>query len=163
MKRRDARELAFILLFEQSFTNDPVDELIASAERNREAQFDDFSRRLCGLVAEHREEIDAKISRYATRWGLGRLPRVTVTLLRLCMSEMDYMDDVPVGVSINEAVELCKTYAGEEDASFLNGVLGAYAKGDKVSVDLPVSNQPDVLPGDQISIEEEEPENTPES
>ncbi len=153
MTRRDAREQAFFLLFEYSFTGGMIDERIALAEQQREVLFNDFSRTLCACVTEHIEEIDAKISRHATRWSVGRLPRVTLTLLRLSIAEMDHMEDVPVSVSINEAVELCKRYGTEEDASFLNGVLGAYARGVELPVERIDPPQPPIAPGDQVSLE----------
>jgi len=158
MKRRDARELAFTFLFEQSFADEPVLPLIAAAEVHREVTFDAFARSLCIYVTENRDAIDEKIAHHATRWSVGRLPRVTLTLLRMCIAEMDAMEEVPVSVSINEAVELCKRFATEEDAAFLNGVLGAYAKGGQVRVDLPRQTTPEVEPDDEVFFADEEGE-----
>ena len=79
-------------------------------------------------VAVHREELDAQIEANARGWTLARLSRITIAVLRLAIYEMHYVQDVPIGVAINEAVELAKTYDSDEAASFINGVLGAIAR-----------------------------------
>lgn len=61
-------------------------------------------------------------------WKLSRISKVSLSILRVAVYELKYMDDVPTNVSINEAVELAKQYANEDDYSFINGVLGAIAK-----------------------------------
>ena len=68
------------------------------------------------------------IEKYSTKWKLDRIVKVSLAILRMSISEMLYLEDIPVSVSINEAVELAKKYATEDDASFVNGVLGAVAK-----------------------------------
>lgn len=79
-------------------------------------------------VAKHLEELDGQIKRNAKGWSLSRLSRITVAILRLALYEMRYVEDVPVGAAINEAVEFAKTYDSEETASFINGVLGTIAR-----------------------------------
>lgn len=79
-------------------------------------------------VAEHLEELDAQIEQNAKGWSLSRLSRITVAILRLALYEMRYVEDVPVGAAINEAVEFAKIYDSEETASFINGVLGTIAR-----------------------------------
>ena len=76
----------------------------------------------------HKEEIDALIAQNAKGWDLKRMSKVSLAVLRLCIFEMLYMDDIPVSVSINEAVELCKKYDAPELSGFVNGILGAVAK-----------------------------------
>ena len=61
-------------------------------------------------------------------WAIHRLPKVSLAVLRLAIAEMLYIDDVPCGVSVNEAVEIVKKYGTSDDASFVNGVLGSIAK-----------------------------------
>ena len=68
------------------------------------------------------------ISANAHNWSRERLSRVALSILRLAIYEMQYVDDIPVSVSINEAVELAKCYGGDADASFINGVLGGIAR-----------------------------------
>lgn len=80
-------------------------------------------------VAEHLEELDGQIERNAKGWSMSRLSRITVAVLRLALYEMQYVEDVPLGAAINEAVELAKIYDSEETASFINGVLGTIARG----------------------------------
>ncbi len=126
MTRREAREQAFILLFEKSFNEDvPMSDIIYSASQERLIDFDDFSRDLATKACEHSAEIDALIESNLRGWKLNRISRVSVVLMRLALCEMLYFPEIPNSVSINEAVELCKTYGGENDYSFINGVLGS--------------------------------------
>ena len=134
MKRRDARESAFQLIFEKSFQKESMQELLDQAIVWRALEVDDYARRLVLLTEEHCEELDAGIESFLTGWKLSRLPRVTLTVLRLSFCELLYFPDIPVRVSINEAVELAKKYGGEDDAPFVNGVLGGVARrGEAVS------------------------------
>ena len=128
MKRRDARESAFQLIFEKSFQKESMQELLDQAIAWRALEVDDYARRLVLLTEEHCEELDAGIEGFLTGWKLSRLPRVTLTVLRLSFCELLYFPDIPVRVSINEAVELAKKYATEEDASYINGVLGTFVR-----------------------------------
>lgn len=76
-------------------------------------------------------EIDAEIDRYSEKWKVNRLPKVSLTVLRLAIGEMLYFRDIPVAATINEAVELAKKYSMQEDAAYINGVLGAFAKANR--------------------------------
>lgn len=80
-------------------------------------------------VAENLEALDEQIAAHAKGWSLSRLSRMTIAILRVALYEMQYVEDVPVGVAINEAVELAKIYDSEETAAFINGILGAVARG----------------------------------
>ena len=73
-------------------------------------------------------EIDEKLNRVSRGWKTTRMSKVDLTILRLAVYEMLYDDDVPVGVAINEAVEIAKRYGGDESASFVNGILGQIAR-----------------------------------
>lgn len=129
MTRRQAREQAFILIFEKSFHPETtVEEMIAAAEEARYLQADEFAVLLAKTEQEKQSEIDAMIEQNAIGWRKDRLARVSLALLRLALCEMLYIEDVPVNVSINEAVELAKAYATPEDASFINGVLGTVSR-----------------------------------
>lgn len=79
-------------------------------------------------VEEHKEELDEIISKYLRGWTVDRLARVDGILLRMAVYEMKYMPEVPVGASINEAVELAKRFAEGKSSRFINGVLGSAAK-----------------------------------
>jgi N utilization substance protein B len=80
---------------------------------------------------EHLEELDGILNEYSRGWKTSRMNRVDLTALRLAVYEMKFEPDVPVGVSINEAVEIAKNFGGEDSSSFVNGVLGKIASGKK--------------------------------
>lgn len=129
MTRSEAREQAFILVFEKSFNqSDTLDNIIANAQAGRDFVVDKFSYALAQQAYDHLEQVDGVIEKYSTKWKLDRIVKVSLAILRMSISEMLYLEDIPVSVSINEAVELAKKYATEDDASFVNGVLGAVAK-----------------------------------
>ena len=128
MTRREARELAFILLFERSFSNEAIAEILENAGEARDIVGDTFAISLAEGAVEHTEEIDELISSHAHNWSRERLSRVALAILRLAIYEMQWVEDIPTSVSINEAVELAKRYGGDADASFINGVLGGIAR-----------------------------------
>ncbi len=129
MTRREAREQAFILVFEKSFNEQAqIDELIALAKEFGVVEDDEFLEALVMKACEKQEEIDERISVNAKGWKLNRISKVSLAILRLALAEILYFEDIPAGVSINEAVELAKKYATEEDASFVNGLLGTVAR-----------------------------------
>lgn len=89
----------------------------------------DYALRLVRGVDAHRALIDKQISATSENWALARMPLVDRSILRLAAFEMMFVDEVPVSVSINEAVELAKKYGGEEESHrFVNGVLGRIAR-----------------------------------
>ncbi len=128
MKRREAREQAFLLIFEMSFRKDSLDEVVETAIQCRDLETDTFMLNLVEQARQHKDEVDDIISRYSTKWKVERLSAVSYALIRMAICEILYSQDVPVGVAINEAVELAKRYGGDEDAPFVNGVLGAFAR-----------------------------------
>ena len=128
MTRRESRELAFILLFEKSFTEESVEEILHNAEEAREVTDDAFALALAKGAVEHVEEIDSLITECSHKWSKTRLSRVALSIMRLAVYEMLWQEEIPVSVSINEAVELAKIYGGEADASFVNGVLGGISR-----------------------------------
>ena len=128
MKRSEAREQAFQLVFEMGITGDSVDATIDAAGMSRDLILDDFAEKLAKVVEQNREKIDEQISRYIRGWKFSRLSRVAVAALRLAVYEILYEDNIPDSVSINEAVELAKKYGSVEDAPFVNGVLASVVK-----------------------------------
>lgn len=130
MTRHEAREQAFILIFEKSFHEDAIiNDLIAFAVENDVFKADDYSVSLCINTIENIETIDAKITENLKGWSYSRVSKVAKAILRMAVCEMLYSEDVPVGAAINEAVDLAKIYASEDEPSFINGVLGSVAKG----------------------------------
>jgi N utilization substance protein B len=130
MTRREAREQALFLVFERTFQTEPLPEMIELAKEARELDPDAFTEKLTAGVFEHIEEIDIRIEKYSIGWNKERISRVVLSILRLCIYEMSFEDNIPISVSINEAVELAKKYAGEGDAAFINGILGTIARND---------------------------------
>lgn len=129
-KRHESREQAFVLLFEKSVSGSSMEEIIEAAVEARCIEMDPYCEKLTGLAELYLEEIDAEIEKHIRGWSLRRLSKVTLSILRLAVCEMKFLHaaDVPVSVSINEAVELAKVYGNEKDAAYINGVLSSVAK-----------------------------------
>ena len=144
MTRSNARELAVHFVFELGFSGQRAEELLEEALKRPVfesisqmeplyAEFPNEEQReyittLVRGVEEHGAEPDGYISKYAIGWNFNRLPRVVVAILRVCMFEILYMQDVPNAAAINEAVELTKHYEEPELASFVNGILGSFVR-----------------------------------
>ena len=131
MKRSEAREQAFILIFERSFKEESIDEIIEEAQIGRNLQVDDYAYDLAKQVCDNLPWLDQVISSQSKKWKLNRMSRVALSILRMSLWEIDHVDTVPVGASINEAVELAKKYGNEDDFSFVIGLLGAYVRGQR--------------------------------
>ena len=131
MTRRESREHIFKMLFCRDFYE--MDEwkeqaqMYVDALQPVEGQLteEDKAPMLDKAVAicEKAEELDAKIDQAAEGWKTKRMGKVDVTVLRLALYEMEYDDQVPTKVAINEAVEIAKKFGGDETPSFVNGVL----------------------------------------
>ena len=128
MTRREAREQALCFIFERLFQDEPIPEIISRATEARELNPDPFSEKIAAGVFEHLDEIDQKIEKYSIGWSKNRLSKVILSILRLSIYEMVYESSIPISVTINEAVELAKSYAGAGDGAFVNGVLGSFAR-----------------------------------
>ena len=128
MNRREAREQAFALIFEQSFNHDSIAYIIDNASLSRDIEVADFAKKVATGVEMHEDVINQKIEQYIRTWKMNRLSKVTLSLLRLAIYEMMFEQEIPISVSINEAVDLAKKYGGNDDAPFINGVLGSVAK-----------------------------------
>ena len=79
-------------------------------------------------IVEKKEEIDKFLNEYTTGWKTSRMNRVDLTILRLAVYEMKWDEEIPIGVAINEAVELAKKYSSDEGPAFVNGVLAKLAE-----------------------------------
>lgn len=129
MTRSEAREQAFIVLFEKIFDDEST--IVQIVENAREAELikiNAFADTLLKAIEENVDTIDELIAEHSKGWTVARLPKVSLAVLRLAIGEMKYIDEVPAGVSVNEAVELTKKYGTADDASYINGVLGSIAK-----------------------------------
>ena len=132
MKRRELREHIFELVFRVEFNGpDEMPEqlrlffegLEALEEKDQLYMEEKYAR-----IMDKLPEIDARIGETAQGWKLSRLAKVDLAILRLAVYEMKYDEDVPVGVAINEAVELSKKLGGDESPAFINGILGKLGK-----------------------------------
>ena len=128
MTRKMAREEAFILIFEKGFSGDSTEDILDLAGEARDLVPDDYIKTVFFGVYDKVEELDGIISENAVGWRIDRISKTALCVLRLALYEIKYMSDIPLSVSINEAVEICKKYATEADASFVNGILSTVAK-----------------------------------
>ena len=124
-----ARRAAVQILYQSEISGEDALELIDAGLVPEEAKANDYARQLVSGVAEHRAELDRAISDSSQNWAISRMPVVDRSILRMAIYEMNYVDEVPQSVTINEAVELAKEFGGEDDSHrFVNGVLGKLAR-----------------------------------
>lgn len=144
MTRSNAREIAVHFVFELGFSNQSADELLSAAltrtsfeqigqEEPLYAEYPnagqrEYIERLVRGVYHHGAELDGYITKYAIGWNFSRIPRVVTAILRVCMYEILYMQDIPNAAAINEAVEMTKHYEEQELAAFVNGILGSFVR-----------------------------------
>ena len=128
MNRRQAREQAFRFVFESEFRNDNAEDIIEMAKLYREEDIDDFSREVLIGIKENENVIEEYIEKNVTGWKKERLSIVAMSILKIAIYEIMYIDNIPVNVSINEAVELAKKYGEKEEPGYINGVLGAFVR-----------------------------------
>ena len=142
MNRREARELVLHLIFGGEYTGNGGEELLKDINEENflslESEYDlykkmpsenqqEYVQRAVTGVMEHLYELDDYIEKYAKGWNIARISRISKCILRLSMYEVLYMG-IPVGASVNEALELAKQYDSEEAASFVNGIMGAFVE-----------------------------------
>lgn len=128
LTRRESRENAFLAAFAASFHIDLLQETLQAGGESGELTMDDFSKRLLNDWSAHSDEIDEMIASHLKGWTLSRLPRVSLTAMRICLAEMLYGEEKKPAVAINEAVELVKKYGADNDHQFVNGLLGSVAR-----------------------------------
>ena len=131
MTRREIRRHIFLMLFRKDFhepdeLGEQIKMYIDDLEKPSEEENNYLTTRLFAIVAKL-EDIDAIRSEAASGWKLSRMGKVDLTILRLAVYEMRFDDEIPVKVAINEAVELAKTFGGDESPAFINGVLAKLA------------------------------------
>lgn len=144
MTRANARELAVHLIYSQTFTGEEPQDLIALRlekeyyqklaadneiyeERPSRAQRAYIDGVVEG-VANRSEDLNQLIQSYSIGWDITRISRLARTIMQLAIYEILYVDDVPTGVAVSEAVRLAKKYDGDDTGSFVNGILGSYAR-----------------------------------
>lgn len=144
MTRGNARELAVHLIYAREFTGDEPQMVIATRlekeyysrlsqenpvyeDRPSNAQRAYIDSVVIG-VSNRIDELNELIGKYAIGWDITRISRLTRTVMQLAIFEIQNVDDVPTGVAISEAVRIVKLYDGEEAGSFVNGILGSFAR-----------------------------------
>ena len=144
MTRGNARELALHLIYAREFTGDEPEKVVAArlekeyyaklAEENQvysdrpsRAQVAYLDNVVAG-VANRAEELNEIIQKFAIGWDICRISKLARTIMQLAIFEIQYVDDVPTGVAISEAVRIAKMYDGDDTGAFVNGILGAYSK-----------------------------------
>ncbi len=131
MSRKIAREVAMKLMFARMLggENDYRCILEQTGIVDEPLQEDiEFADNLVAGIEESAGEIDALIGGNAIGWTVGRMPKVDLCILRIALYEMLHRKDIPHSVSINEAVELAKRFAGDKSPAYINGILGTLSK-----------------------------------
>ena len=134
MTRRELRESVFSLLYMHEFYDESQleDQLDIYFANDPEGRFSDedkaYIRNKLQAVLSHTEDSDSLIEECAEGWIISRINKVDICILRLAICEMLYDEDIPYRVAINEAVELAKSYGGNDSPSFINGILGKAAR-----------------------------------
>jgi N utilization substance protein B len=126
MGRRASRELAMKLIYQLDIQKDDRAEQIetALAAYKEEGKDTSFVLSIISGAMANLENINSLIEKYSKRWKINRISKIDLAILRVAIYEIIYMKDIPVSVSINEAVELAKKYGNDESGSYINGILG---------------------------------------
>ena len=132
MKRKKSREKAMELLFSMELSKNSYEETIETFVEDYEMDLKtidvDYIKTVVRTVTFEMKKIDEVIEKALVNWKLDRISKVNLTILRLAVGEMMFIDDVPGRVAINEAVELTKKYSDDKSCSFVNGVLDKVLK-----------------------------------
>jgi N utilization substance protein B len=120
MRRSDQRRDAVFVSYQRDVTGRPLDDLLAEAKP--------FTRELAEAVEAHREDLDRTIGRHARGWEVERIASLELNVMRVALYEIEYSEDVPDEVAIDEAVEIAKEYCGTDAPGFVNGILGAVVR-----------------------------------
>jgi len=130
-RRRQAREIAFRAAYQADVTGDPVErcleEILEDLEPQAEPDVREFAGSLVRTLATHQPEIDQVVSRIAKNWSLSRMAATDRSVIRLAAAELLYHADVPIRVTLDEAIEIAKKYGMETSGAFVNGILDRLA------------------------------------
>lgn len=144
MTRGNARELAVHLIYGRVFTGEEPEQVVSVrldkeyydklseenevySDRPSRAQLRYIDNVVAG-VANREEDLNEQIRKFSIGWDISRISRLTRCILQLAMYEILYVEDVPTGVAVNEAVRIAKKYDGDDTGSFVNGILGSFAR-----------------------------------
>ena len=124
--RRRAREKAVILLYQMDLLKKNPDEIVENDQLVGK-KFDEFSLKLINGVKDNLKEIDGIIRNTVQNWSLDRIAVIDRNILRVAIYEMIHEDDIPLKVSVDEAIEIAKNLGQKPDTpKFINGVLGKF-------------------------------------
>ena len=144
MTRSNARELAVHLIYGRNFTGEEPQQVVSTrldkeyyeklkeendvySDRPNRGQLRYIDSVVSG-VANREEELNAQIQKFSIGWDITRISRLARCILQLAIFEILYVEDVPTGVAVSEAVRIAKKYDGDDTGSFVNGILGSFAR-----------------------------------
>ena len=144
MTRGNARELAVHLIYGRDFTGEEPQQVVSTrldkeyykklsaendvyADRPSRAQLGYIDSVVAG-VANREEDLNAEIQKFSIGWDVKRISRLARCIMQLAMYEILYVEDVPTGVAVSEAVRIAKKYDGDDTGAFVNGILGSFAR-----------------------------------
>lgn len=149
MTRGNARELAVHLIYERCFTGeDPENVVVARLKKDYYNMLADenqvysdspnaaqkaYIRTVVSGVANREQELNDLIQKYSVGWDISRISRLARSVMQLAIFETLYVEDVPTGVAISEAVRIVKLYDGNDTGAFVNGILGSFAREQEVN------------------------------
>lgn len=128
LTRRTARENAFLAAFAASFGNEEPADIIKLQKEEGEHPVDAFGKKLLDSYFDNSAYVNELIEQHLKGWTIERIPRVSLVVLRLAISEILYGEEKLPGVAINEAVEITKKFGGDDDYQFVNGLLGSVVR-----------------------------------
>lgn len=127
MNRKRSREIAMELLFGMTLSKNTLEETMETFLEDYEMKLNtidlDYIKEILLKVEENKSNIDKKIEESLSNWKIERISKVNLSILRLAIGEMLYIEDVPEKVAINEAIEMTKKYSDDKSVSFINGAL----------------------------------------
>ncbi|WP_138204480.1 transcription antitermination factor NusB [Haloimpatiens lingqiaonensis] len=132
MNRRKSREATMKLLYGRIINKGEYEDLIEDFKENAEENIEDidFSYVIKTLkgIEDNIVEIDSEIEKYLSGWKISRVSKVNLSILRLAIYEIKFIEEIPYRVAVNEAIELAKKYSDDKSPAFINGILGNMAK-----------------------------------
>jgi len=127
MNRKKSRRVAMELCYSMEISKDEpslvLENFLENYEEDKTVLDKEYIIKILNAVNENKTSIDAKIEAFLKGWKLSRISKVNLSILRLAISEMLYIDDVPKKVAINEALDVAKEYSDEKSVAFINGIL----------------------------------------
>ena len=132
--KRDARSLCLQILFANNFSNSDFDNLYSNFYLNQDNDLEDksynkkqieYATRLYNRVIKEKDQVDKLIESKLVNWEMNRLATIDRLILRMSITEMLYLDDIPPKVSITEAVEIAKDFSSDDSSGFINGIMDA--------------------------------------